>query len=140
MTVATFSENDHRASIRSRQRPAHEPRQRPQPAVALTSPDLPELGRITESRHAARMTQPNHAAARRLLASATATPPCRRMADDRGLEIPEFPDSGTTLADFCCFDDYDARVAVEERYEELADYNDSAARCHRDGWFYSDDD
>ncbi len=44
------------------------------------------------------------------------------------------------LADCCCFDDYDARMAVEELYDEAAAWNDSAARSNDDGWFYSDED
>jgi hypothetical protein len=36
------------------------------------------------------------------------------------------------------FDDNQNQVA--EIHEELADYNDSAARAEEDGWFYSDED
>jgi len=35
-----------------------------------------------------------------------------------------------------------SEYAEESRFveEELADYNDSMARCHEDGWFYDDND
>lgn len=35
-------------------------------------------------------------------------------------------------------DDYQNEMAAF--YEELADYNDSAARSDEDGWFYADED
>lgn len=70
------------------------------------------------------------------------------MAAGRLLNLPGPPQASPLPGEFNTFlrmdpdddDDYDASAVMNEIYEELADYNDSAARCHDEGWFYADDD
>lgn len=103
-----------------------------------TSADLRVLGFAASCVHPTRMTphiHPPHTQAPRLNPP---RPAGRQPFDD---EMPPDLDSRpTTLEDFGVYDDFDARQAVEELYEELADYNDSAARSDEGAWFYSDDD
>ena len=81
-----------------------------------TSADLRELGGGPRARHRSRMD------------------PLDPHLDNR----PPFS-RPATLADFGFFDDYDARIAVEEMYEDAAAWNESSARSNEEGWFYGDD-
>jgi hypothetical protein len=88
-----------------------------------TSADLRALDSGFSSPHAWGMNDPRHP--RHTDASQVEGPEC---------EPAEFPE-------FCGdFDDYDCGDEQELIWQELADYNDSMARCHEDGWFYAGDD